>query len=72
MLHQLPATDAAGQTLSAAAANALDATSHYLANVLPAVTGPCFLTGQIGNIAFSTGLSANKTHKTVATYGKSR
>lgn len=28
MLHQLPATDAAGQTLSAAAANALDATSH--------------------------------------------
>jgi len=28
MLHQLPATDVAGETQTAAAANAADATSH--------------------------------------------
>jgi len=28
VLHQLPATDAAGETQTAAAANAADATSH--------------------------------------------
>ncbi len=64
MLHQLLVIDAAGETQTAAAVNAADATSDYLANVPMAGTGLCFWTGQLGLMAVSPSHDCQQTKST--------